>query len=72
MSHAPPVDYEVFQVNDRNQAVTLKFDDKEFHWELGESLLRRLEAEGVVKQVFPLHGMLSYIDHQIICYYGVI
>lgn len=58
-------------MNKRNSAVSLKFDGKEFHWELGESLLKRLEAEGIVKQVFPLHGMLIYIDHQITRYLGV-
>lgn len=46
-------------VNKRNSAVCLKFDGKEFHWELGESLLKRLEAEGIVKQVFPLHDEIK-------------
>ena len=71
MNHVSPVDSEVLQVNKRNSAVTLKFDDKEFHWELGKSLLQMLEAEGIVKRVFPLHGMLSYIHQQIFCFYGV-
>lgn len=58
-------------MNKKNSAVTLKFDGKEFWWELGESLLKRLEAEGIVKQVFPLHGTLTYINSQITCYFGV-
>lgn len=36
----------------------LKWEDKEYIWEVGESLLRRLESAGIVKQVFPLHGMI--------------
>ncbi|XP_022715088.1 anoctamin-like protein At1g73020 [Durio zibethinus] len=42
-------------VNKNNSDVTLKFDGKEIQWEAGESLLLRLELEGIVKQVFPLH-----------------
>eukprot|EP00268_Persea_americana_P033171 TRINITY_DN32910_c0_g1_i6.p1 TRINITY_DN32910_c0_g1~~TRINITY_DN32910_c0_g1_i6.p1 ORF type:complete len:658 (+),score=93.98 TRINITY_DN32910_c0_g1_i6:296-2269(+) len=34
---------------------TLSFDDKQFQWGAGESLLNRMESEGIVKQVFPLH-----------------
>jgi hypothetical protein len=45
--------------------VSLKFDDKEFHWKQNESLLRRLEDEGVVKLVFPLHGKPTYDDANI-------
>lgn len=49
------------QVNNTNSEITLQFDDKEFHWKQNESLLTRLEAEGVVKLVFPLHGTLILI-----------
>ncbi|XVF74450.1 hypothetical protein PTKIN_Ptkin13bG0111300 [Pterospermum kingtungense] len=42
-------------VNKKNSDLTLKFDGKEILWEAGESLLQRLELEGIVKQVFPLH-----------------
>ncbi|XP_006644585.1 anoctamin-like protein Os01g0706700 [Oryza brachyantha] len=42
-------------VNKSNSDILLKFDDKEFHWNQNESLLTRLEDEGVVKLVFPLH-----------------
>ncbi|XWS18908.1 hypothetical protein CRYUN_Cryun32bG0085200 [Craigia yunnanensis] len=42
-------------VNKKNSDLTLKFDGKEIQWEAGESLLQRLELEGIVKQVFPLH-----------------
>jgi anoctamin-10 len=38
--------------------ISLKFDDKEFAWKQNESLLHRLEDEGVVKLVFPLHGKI--------------
>ncbi|PNT72679.1 hypothetical protein BRADI_2g47780v3 [Brachypodium distachyon] len=43
------------QVNKTNSEISLKFDDKEFDWKRNESLLHRLENEGVVKLVFPLH-----------------
>ncbi|AQK97734.1 anoctamin-like protein Os01g0706700 [Zea mays] len=46
-------------VNKTNSEVVLKFDDKEFHWKQSESLLTRLEAEGVVKLVFPLHDEIK-------------
>ncbi|XWS16255.1 hypothetical protein CRYUN_Cryun34aG0069300 [Craigia yunnanensis] len=42
-------------VNKKNSGLTLKFDGKEIQWEAGESLLQKLELEGIVKQVFPLH-----------------
>lgn len=51
----------LLQVNKTNSEIVLKFDDKEFHWKQSESLLTRLEAEGVVKLVFPLHGTLILI-----------
>lgn len=37
--------------------LTLKFDGKEVQIQINESLLKRFEDEGIVKQVFPLHGM---------------
>lgn len=49
------------QVNKTDSEIALKFDNKEFHWKQSESLLTRLEAEGVVKLVFPLHGTLILI-----------
>jgi hypothetical protein len=48
-----------------NSEISLKFDDKEFSWKQNESLLRRLEDEGVVKLVFPLHGKPNYDDSSI-------
>uniref|UniRef100_A0ACD5VIR8 Uncharacterized protein n=1 Tax=Avena sativa TaxID=4498 RepID=A0ACD5VIR8_AVESA len=42
-------------VNKTDSKISLKFDHKEFDWKQNESLLRRLEDEGVVKLVFPLH-----------------
>ncbi|XP_010244337.1 PREDICTED: anoctamin-like protein At1g73020 [Nelumbo nucifera] len=42
-------------VNRTESIITLRFNDKEFQWKLGESLLTRLECEGIVKQLFPLH-----------------
>lgn len=43
-------------MNKTDSDITLSFDDKEFHWTQNESLLTRLEDEGIVKLVFPLHG----------------
>ncbi|XP_077254236.1 anoctamin-like protein isoform X2 [Tasmannia lanceolata] len=42
-------------VNRTESSVTVRFDNKEFQWEMGESLLKQMESEGIVKQVFPLH-----------------
>lgn len=50
------------QVNKTDSPITLKFDEKEFYWNPNEPLLTRLEAEGVVKLVFPLHGTLTQIQ----------
>ncbi|KAK9281847.1 hypothetical protein L1049_004753 [Liquidambar formosana] len=48
--------YLIYGISNKSKsAVTLNFDGKEFHWEVGESLLRRLEKQGIVKEVFPLH-----------------
>lgn len=38
-----------------DKSIMLKFDNKEIYWEMGESLLKKLELEGIVKEVFPLH-----------------
>ncbi|KAL9247412.1 hypothetical protein vseg_020847 [Gypsophila vaccaria] len=42
-------------VNTSKTAVSLQYDGKNFCWEPWEPLLRRLEIEGILKQVFPLH-----------------
>ncbi|WCJ39610.1 Anoctamin-like protein At1g73020 [Euphorbia peplus] len=42
-------------VNKSKLPTSLKWDGKEYLWKVGESLMQRLEFEGVVKQVFPLH-----------------
>ncbi|CAH9066613.1 unnamed protein product [Cuscuta epithymum] len=42
-------------VNEGNSVRNLSFGPEEVHWEPGESLLRRLEYEGIVKEVFPMH-----------------
>lgn len=52
-------------MNNSQSVVRLKFEGKEFHWEVGESLVRKLEEEHFVKQVFPLHGILAC--HKIMC-----
>ncbi|XP_019454497.1 PREDICTED: anoctamin-like protein At1g73020 [Lupinus angustifolius] len=42
-------------VNNSDSAITLEFDGEQIYWEIGESLLWKLESENIVKQVFPLH-----------------
>ncbi|KAL5757634.1 hypothetical protein ACOSP7_020245 [Xanthoceras sorbifolium] len=42
-------------VNKSDSDIVLKYDGVKFCWEVGESLLTRLESEGIVKLVFPLH-----------------
>ncbi|TXG68673.1 hypothetical protein EZV62_003608 [Acer yangbiense] len=42
-------------VNESDTDIVLKHDGIKFCWEVGESLLQRLESEGIVKLVFPLH-----------------
>uniref|UniRef100_A0A9I9DVC9 Anoctamin transmembrane domain-containing protein n=1 Tax=Cucumis melo TaxID=3656 RepID=A0A9I9DVC9_CUCME len=42
-------------VNENQSAVTLKCDEEEFQWKVGESLVRILESKKIVKQIFPLH-----------------
>lgn len=52
----------MWQVNTGESAVVLRSDTKEEHWKPGESLVRKLEAMGIVKEVFPLHGtIISYV-----------
>jgi anoctamin-10 len=51
--------YGDLQVNKTDSDITLSFDDKEFHWTQNESLLTRLEDEGIVKLVFPLHDEIK-------------
>lgn len=46
-------------VNKSQSAVTLKFDGKEFHWEVGECLVRKLESEHFVRQAFLLHDEIK-------------
>lgn len=61
------------QVNKSKSAIALKFDGKEISWESGENLLRKLESENIVKQVFPLHGTFTYLYYQIFstkCYFN--
>ncbi|KAM7254536.1 hypothetical protein ACFE04_003916 [Oxalis oulophora] len=42
-------------VNESKSRATLNCDGKKLHWEVGESLVLKLESEGIIKQVFPLH-----------------
>lgn len=51
--------YFILQVNENQSAVTLKCDEEEFQWKVGESLVRILESKKIVKQIFPLHGIIS-------------
>lgn len=59
------------QVNNSKSAITLKFNRKEINWESEENLLRKLESEKIVKQVFPLHGVYTYMSYQIFSRIGV-
>ncbi|XP_073109221.1 anoctamin-like protein Os01g0706700 isoform X4 [Elaeis guineensis] len=46
----------IYRIVNRTEAdLTLKFDGKEIRIQINESLLKRFEDEGIVKQVFPLH-----------------
>lgn len=47
------------QVNTSTSTVILKSDGNEVHWEPGKPLLPTLESMGIVKEVFPVHGMFS-------------
>lgn len=46
------------QKNKGDLDVTLNYDGRKYQWEVGECLLQKLESVGIIKQVFPLHGML--------------
>ncbi|XP_009105583.1 anoctamin-like protein At1g73020 [Brassica rapa] len=46
-------------VNCYGHDVTLKLDGRELCWAPEESLVRKLESEGVIKQMFPLHDELK-------------
>lgn len=48
------------QVNKTDSNIALKYDDKEVNYEKNKCLLKMLEIEGVVKQVFPLHGTAHF------------
>ncbi|KAL5579392.1 hypothetical protein UlMin_011834 [Ulmus minor] len=46
----------IYGIENKSQsAVIMKHDDNELRWEVGECLLQKLESEGIVKEVFPLH-----------------
>ncbi|RAL43896.1 hypothetical protein DM860_014397 [Cuscuta australis] len=48
--------YLLYKIVNRGESVrTLAAGCEEVQWETGESLLRKLEFEGIVKEVFPLH-----------------
>lgn len=60
----------LLQENKSQSAVTLKCDGKELQWKVGEYLLQKLESEGIVKQVYPLHGMcLFQLSVQVILWF---
>ncbi|KAL3632903.1 hypothetical protein CASFOL_025887 [Castilleja foliolosa] len=42
-------------VNTEKSTVLLKYNSKEVDWKPGESLIRKFEAIGIIKEVFPLH-----------------
>ncbi|XP_076958087.1 anoctamin-like protein At1g73020 [Bidens hawaiensis] len=42
-------------VNESDTAIILKSDSKDVRWEPGKPLLWKLEKEGMVKEVFPIH-----------------
>lgn len=48
------------QVNDTQADLTLWFDGEEVQFRRDESLLNMMEKEGIVKQVFPMHGTIFY------------
>ncbi|KAH9664782.1 Anoctamin-like protein [Citrus sinensis] len=55
----PDPKYVCTWVNKSNLMISLKYDGKEFCWEVGQSLLQTLESKGIVKQVFPLHAEMK-------------
>ncbi|KAF9616033.1 hypothetical protein IFM89_027972 [Coptis chinensis] len=42
-------------INKTESVVTLMYNNKVINWRPGESLVKKLESEGIVKKVFPLH-----------------
>lgn len=46
------------QVNMESSVVALRSDSREEHWNPGESLFRKLETIGIVKEIFPIHGTI--------------
>ena len=48
-------------VNKSKLDLILTLDGKVLPWEVGESLMKMLEFEDIVKQVFPQHGMPNFI-----------
>ncbi|KAK6911964.1 Anoctamin [Dillenia turbinata] len=46
-------------VNSSKLVVTLKYDSRDVHWEGGESLLRRMESEGIIAIYFAFLGMYT-------------
>ncbi|KAL8230308.1 hypothetical protein R6Q57_000085 [Mikania cordata] len=42
-------------INRSDSAIILKSDHRDIRWEPGEPLLWKLEKEGIVKEVFPIH-----------------
>ncbi|KAM7255699.1 hypothetical protein ACFE04_008597 [Oxalis oulophora] len=42
-------------VNKSKTCITLNCDGKKLQWEVGESLVLKLESEDIITQVFPLH-----------------
>lgn len=46
------------QVNTGKSVIELKYDHREVDWLPREPLLQKLESEGIVKEVLPLHGIL--------------
>ncbi|KAI3761614.1 hypothetical protein L1987_52035 [Smallanthus sonchifolius] len=46
-------------VNKTDSAVVLKSNGRDVKWEPGESLVWKLEKEGIVKEVFPIHDEMK-------------
>ncbi|PIN11767.1 hypothetical protein CDL12_15633 [Handroanthus impetiginosus] len=45
----------LYGIVNTEKSIVLKLDCKEVDWKPGESLLRKLEALSIVKEIFPLH-----------------
>lgn len=45
--------------NKSDSYIALKYESKELCWNTGESLVRKLETESIVKDVFPLHDEMK-------------